>query len=335
MACRYRPRSRPRRIGKFEVLVQNRVACCLLLALLSLALGCEDAPSESTEHDPGVDRDSDHDHDADAGDVPSKDMEDAGDSGSAEADADDSSLLQVDADDSGPDGAGGNASDADTDAGTHVNLGNAAPHVSYDIQAVGFHAITDQAISRDPIPVPVLLYAGHLASFNTDLAVKRIDIDYDLIEHPDAWPAWRRNGDVTELQRGAAWAPLHFKYQCLPLPKGTVLGGTFQYLRDAAVGSTAAVKTIDRYRFKDDGTFETCKSTLTVVASSPPIINRKYEEKRGRYEIDGLKILFRYDDGATAAAAFFYDPMRPTRLWFGRTHFTKPANDVPEICAKL
>lgn len=227
--------------------------------------------------------------------------------------------------DAGPQGG------SSPDAPTH-----GAPTVSNEIESVGFYDRYDQnAVPAGPIPTPLLLYKGGLASRNIGLVLNPIDIAYDRVEHPEAWPAWRRGGAGIELETANGWTELHYPFECRPLAKGTKLAGTFQYFRDAYVAENAAVKIIDRYRFKDDGTFETCKSTHTVVASSFPIIDNKKEPFEGNYEIDGYKLRLTYDDGTTEQRAFFYDPMRPTRLWLGTAHYPTPTEDISEICAPL
>ena len=105
----------------------------------------------------------------------------------------------------------------------------------------------------------------------------------------------------------------------------------FNFLSDRAVGDTAAVKTIYRFRFKQDGTFETCKSLLTVVPAVPTI-QRTYESKTGNYEVDGYKIHLTYNEGGEDLYPFFFDPARPSRLWLGFNYYPTPTNDVPEIC---
>jgi hypothetical protein len=62
-----------------------------------------------------------------------------------------------------------------------------SPTVSDVIDSVGF----DQ--SKGGFPIPVLLFHGGYASFNVEQIVKPIDIAYDVVEHPSAWPTWRRD----------------------------------------------------------------------------------------------------------------------------------------------
>lgn len=240
--------------------------------------------------------------------------------------------------DGGPDGAtdGGLASDSalgppgQRDAGLFgppLSDPNAAPvpTVSDVIETVGF----DQ--SQGGFPVPVLLFQGGYASFNVEQIVKPIDIAYDVVEHPSEWPAWHRTAMGVELKYSAGWKPLMYKYECASLPKGTTLAGTFQRRTDTVVGSEIAVQTIARYRFAVDGTFETCKVTTTAIVS-PGRVSTDRAALHGTYEIDGYKVRFAYSDGTSTTVPFFYDPMRPTRLWVDREPFPNPTVVETAIC---
>jgi hypothetical protein len=210
------------------------------------------------------------------------------------------------------------------------------PTVSDEIVSTAYVQKMDQAVLPERVfAVPVLLYKGGLASFNTELVTNPIDIAYDFVEHPQDWPAWRRNAAGTvELQRGGVWGTPEYSYEVKPLPKGTTLAGTFNWGRDTAIGTDAAVKFVFRYRFKADGTFERCKSTVTAIPAIPSI-TRKQEPFSGKYEIDGYKLKLTYDTGGEDTIPFFYDPTRPTRLWLGPNHYPVVEQDIPEICIAL
>ncbi|MEY4513407.1 MAG: hypothetical protein RLZZ450_5529 [Pseudomonadota bacterium] len=200
-----------------------------------------------------------------------------------------------------------------------------SPTVSEVIDSVGF----DQ--SKGGFPIPVLLFHGGYASFNVEQIVKPIDIAYDVVEHPSAWPTWRRDAMGIALKYTNDWTPLMYKYECTSLAKGTTLAGTFQRRTDTVIGSEAAVQAIQRYRFAANGTFETCKVTKTAIVALGRISTER-EPLHGTYEIDGYKIRFVYSDGTSATLPFFYDPMRPTRVWVGREPFPNPTTVDAAIC---
>lgn len=193
-----------------------------------------------------------------------------------------------------------------------------------EIQAVGFDLSNDA-------PVPVLLFKAGYASYNAWQIVAPIDIAYDLVEHPMAWPAWRRTSTGVELQNGNGWAALPYKYECSALPKGTTVSGTFEQRTSTTAGTLAARQWVRRYRFTAEGTFESCEAEKTAIVATGSITT-KYTQAKGSYEIDGYTLLLKHDDGRLDPRPFFYDPMRPTRLWINRAYLPVPAKDNPAIC---
>lgn len=276
-----------------------------------------------------VDVDSDSDSDA------------AGMATASAPDSDSSTSAPASAPSTGPDGSVGTAAgslDASIDASNFldasfadVNVSAPAPAppgadrvaatVSNVIASVAFDHIENR-------PVPVLLFAGGYASYNVSQIVKPIDIAYDLVEHPASWPLWRRGPMGVELQTPSGWKTLLYKYECGPLPVGTKLAGTFEVRGSVTAGAEAARKWVNRYRFAADGTFEYCDMTTTAIVVLGSVETVKTEH-RGTYELDGYKVQFALEGAGGGTHALFYDPVRPTRLWLNRAHYTQVADGTP------
>ena len=199
------------------------------------------------------------------------------------------------------------------------------PTVSNEIETVAFEQSTQGH------PLPLLCFKGGYASFNVDQLVNAIDIAFDVVEHPTKWPAWRRTANGIERQTSTGWKALTYKYECAAQPRGTMLSGTFEHYAGTAIGDIAAVETRHRYRFSSDGSFQSCKSTLTAVVATGTL-DRERLEHSGRYEVDGFTIRFSYADGSSETLPLFYDPTRPTRLWIGNDDFPSPTSNDPAIC---
>ncbi|MFM2418968.1 MAG: hypothetical protein RL385_3691, partial [Pseudomonadota bacterium] len=165
--------------------------------------------------------------------------EDAGDAGGASSPAPDGATVQ-----------------------TGSALPASAPVVSSTVEVVAFER------SRAQHPIPVLLFQGGYASYNVGQLVKPIDIAYDVVEHPESWPVWRRTATGLEIEGSSGFVPFDYSYTCSALPRGTTLSGMFEYTSSTTIGTDAGVFEVERYRFAADGTYESCNMTQTVIVVS-------------------------------------------------------------------
>jgi hypothetical protein len=228
--------------------------------------------------------------------------EDAGDAGGASSPAPDGATVQ-----------------------TGSALPASAPVVSSTVEVVAFER------SRAQHPIPVLLFQGGYASYNVGQLVKPIDIAYDVVEHPESWPVWRRTATGLEIEGSSGFVPFDYSYTCSALPRGTTLSGMFEYTSSTTIGTDAGVFEVERYRFAADGTYESCNMTQTVIVVSGTISNKRTQRK-GRYVIDGYTIRLTNDDGTSAFMPFFYDPNRTTRLWIEKTNYVTPTKTPTTLC---
>ncbi|HEX6245679.1 MAG TPA: hypothetical protein VFZ61_32365 [Polyangiales bacterium] len=198
------------------------------------------------------------------------------------------------------------------------------PQVSKDIVGVGF----DQ--SRGGYPIPVLLFGGGYASFDVDQLVKPIDIEYDIVEHPESWYEWRRSSTGLELKAARGeWEPVFYKYECSALARGTVLSGVFEDSTVAAPTSGAGLIQITRYGFGSNGSIQSCTMKKFIIGAN---ISVEREQRQGTYTLDGYVMQATYTDGTRERVPFFYDPARPTRLWLERTQYVVPTKEPTTLC---
>jgi len=227
--------------------------------------------------------------------------------------------------DAGDAGDGSSMDGGDAASRSGVTVPVSTPVVSSTVEVVAFDR------SRAQHPIPVLLFQGGYASYNVDQLVKPIDIAYDVVEHPESWPVWRRTATGLEIEGSNGFVPFDYSYTCSALPRGTTLSGMFEYTSSTTIGTDAGVFEVERYRFAADGTYESCNMTQTVIVASGTISSKR-TQKKGRYVIDGYTIRLTNDDGTSAFMPFFYDPNRSTRLWIEKTNYVTPTKTPATLC---
>jgi hypothetical protein len=287
------------------------------------ARGGDDAEAQTDEQQARADAGSDAGEDAEPAAAPSqtgaKPEADAGAAGKA---APAPSMQSP---------AGASAGAAGSDMPAMMAPLTAAPTVSTEITKVAYNQTTNGTGK----PIPVLLYAGGYASYNISLITEPIDIAYDIVEHPDAWPLWRQGNERVELQEAGAWTPVHYAYETQPLPADTRVSGLFErYVENIPDPNLGGNAHRYRYKFSDDGTFEFCDASVVIVVASGTI---RYENalKKGRYAVEGLTIQYTFDDGSPSERyPFFFDPERPTRFWLRSAHFENTKDQTLPTCEK-
>jgi hypothetical protein len=135
--------------------------------------------------------------------------------------------------------------------------------------------------------------------------------------NPEDWTRWRRGGGRVELQTSEGWKPLPFSQTYQSLPKQFRLEGTYRSLSgtgNVAIGGSSSVVAWRTYTFSADGRIVRdggagASSGGTVTSSTAP-------NQRGRYQIDGLILRIRYDDGTTEERMLITNPKDPkSAIW--------------------
>ncbi len=135
--------------------------------------------------------------------------------------------------------------------------------------------------------------------------------------NPDDWTRWRRSGGRVELQTSEGWKPLPFSQTYQSLPNQFRLEGTYRSLSgtgNVAISGSSSVAAWRTYTFSSDGRVVRdggagASSGGTVTSSTAP-------NQRGRYQIDGLILRIRYDDGTTEERMLITNPKDPkSAIW--------------------
>ena len=197
------------------------------------------------------------------------------------------------------------------------------PGASNEIESVAF----DQ--SKGGRPIPLLLYPGGYASFNVELATTTVAVAEDILVNPDDWHPWRRTSAGVEIEWSSEWMPVHYRFECAAQRKGTRLSGTYEHRETLNLG-VAVEDTVARYRFRPDGTFESCEVKEHVASNG--FMDRSNVKHSGRYEVSGYSIRFVYADGGGDTLPFFYYSIGKTALWVEKTHFVPQTADDADIC---
>jgi len=146
--------------------------------------------------------------------------------------------------------------------------------------------------------------------------------------HPGQWTKWRQAGGQWELAGKDGWEALPFKQTYAALPKDFRLDGLFRSVSGAgsvSIGGGQSVTAWSDYRFFPDGrvirgggagsrTEEPVSVTTQNVAPN----------RRGRYQIDGLKLSIRYDDGSGEERILITNPQDPkSSIWLDGTGYAR------------
>ena len=150
---------------------------------------------------------------------------------------------------------------------------------------------------------------------------------------PDDWTTWRRAGDAIELfrrgKRSSEWKTLPFRTVYRTLPADFRLDGTYRSIGGAgnvAMGGSDMVAGWRDLRFARDGRFERGGGSGGSVSGggASTVFSSTAATRTGRYAIDGLELVLRYDDGTVERRIIVTDPDAPTALWLDGAPYTQP-----------
>lgn len=143
--------------------------------------------------------------------------------------------------------------------------------------------------------------------------------------NPNDWTRWRRSGGRVELQTSEGWKPLPFSQTYQSLPNQFRLEGTYRSLSgtgNVAISGSSSVAAWRTYTFSSDGRVVRdggagASSDGTVTSSTAP-------NQRGRYQVDGLILRIRYDDGTTEERMLITNPKDPkSAIWLDGNGYSK------------
>jgi hypothetical protein len=142
---------------------------------------------------------------------------------------------------------------------------------------------------------------------------------------PEKWTTWRRNGKKIELQTQKGWSALPFTKTYSALPNQFRLNGTYRSLSgsgNVAIGGSSSVAVWRNYTFTSEG--GVVRSGSAGGSSENVAVSSIARNQRGRYEIDGLVLRIRYDDGSTEERIIVTDPENEeSAIWLNGDGYTK------------
>lgn len=162
-------------------------------------------------------------------------------------------------------------------------------------------------------------------------------LDVEALAHPGGlaahrsarakdWTRWRRAGGELQLElpgKGGVrdWRKLHFQTTYPKLPSGFRLDGRYRSLKavgNLAMGGTDSVTAYSEYTFTPDGrvTRGAGVGSTSQAGDVSTATSNVAPDRRGRYDIDGLTLRLRWDDGRSENRILVADPNDPkTALW--------------------
>lgn len=147
--------------------------------------------------------------------------------------------------------------------------------------------------------------------------------------HPGDWTRWRRQGGELQLAKEKGWEKPSFQSTYQRLPDDFRIDGFFRSLSgvgNVSIGGTDAVTAWREYRFWRDGrVVRGGGSGAQAAAGSASVVTSSVApNQRGRYRVEGMRLLITYDDGSVEAYILIADPTDPkTGIWLDGNAFPR------------
>jgi hypothetical protein len=163
---------------------------------------------------------------------------------------------------------------------------------------------------------PVVLFRD--GSALTDIAGLAFagGVDAHRRAHADDWVRWRTQGGEIQLLKDGKWDKLEFQKTYSTLPRDFRLNGRFRRSSgtgNIAVGGTQSVTVVSTYLFSSDGRVvrDVAVGSTASAGDIAVATSQAGPDRRGRYSIDGITLLIRYDDGSEERRLLVTDPADP------------------------
>jgi hypothetical protein len=147
--------------------------------------------------------------------------------------------------------------------------------------------------------------------------------------HADDWTRWRRQGSEYQLLNDGNWKKLAFQNTYSTLPANFRLAGRFRSVSgvgNLAIGGNQSVTVVSEYLFSADG--RVVKSGAVGATAGAGDISTVSSQvspaERGRYRIDGITLVMRFDDGTEEQRILVTDPSDPkSAIWLDGVGYTR------------
>lgn len=155
---------------------------------------------------------------------------------------------------------------------------------------------------------------------------------------PDEWTTWRRAGDEVELfkhgKRSSEWKAVPFRTVYRTLPADFRLDATYRSIGgggNVGMGGSDMLVGWRDLRFVRDGRFERGGGSGGSVSGggATTVFSGTAATRTGRYTIDGLELVLRYDDGTSERRIIVTNPDDPQALWLDGYPYTQPRERAP------
>jgi hypothetical protein len=151
---------------------------------------------------------------------------------------------------------------------------------------------------------PVVLFRNGQALTDVEGLMYPEGPDAHRRAHPDDWTQWRRGDDGrVELKTSKGWRSLPFPKTYKLLPKEFQLTGRYRSESGGGSRSTGLAAVTGDYTFSAEG--RVVRGRSAGVSSGRVAISSTGPNQQGRYQIDGLILRMRYDDGSTEERLIF------------------------------
>lgn len=176
---------------------------------------------------------------------------------------------------------------------------------------------------------PIVLFRNGDALIDVTGLADPAGIEAHRRAHPDDWTRWRREGGKLQLAKKDGWEAPSFQNTYQRLPDDFRLDGYFRALSgvgNVAVGGTDVVTVWQDYRFWRDGrVVRGGGSGAQAATGDASVVTRSVAPShRGRYRVEGLRLLINYDDGSAESYILIADPTDPTTgIWLDGEAFPR------------
>jgi hypothetical protein len=163
---------------------------------------------------------------------------------------------------------------------------------------------------------PIVLFRDGVALTEVEGLAFAGGLDAHRRAHPEYWTRWRREGQEYQLDKKGEWKKITFRKTYSTLPAGFRLDGHFTSLSGTgtiAIGGSSSVTAVSEYTFTIDGRVVRggAVGSTSSEGNASVVTSNVAPSRRGRYEIQGVTLRIRYDDGSQELRILVTDPEDP------------------------
>ena len=176
---------------------------------------------------------------------------------------------------------------------------------------------------------PIVLFSGGVALTDVEALAFAGGLDAHRRAHPEDWTHWRRDGLEYQLDKKGKWQKIAFRKTYSTLPAGFKLNGHFSSLSGTgtiAIAGSSSVTAVSEYTFESDGRVIRggAVGSTSSAGNAAVVSSHVAPSRRGQYEIEGVTLRIRYDDGSQELRILVTDPEDPKSvIWLDGTGYVR------------